>query len=268
MADLTAVEKEIVAGIVAPAFGAHRGKVFTLPADHEDLERELRCDLVLRAEDGEVAQFEHTRPAGETMAERAHPNQAAQVDYLIQQRLNASGTRGAVILLGWNPPPAKKADQEWIADWVCSLILTKLRRARLNYFAFDLVDDWETRLQPVAKWLSRIVIAPAPPDTRAGIIGSTGRMGHLIDDGARLREALEKKANHYGPSAADVILLVDFDTFPLQLLDVPEAVEVATSTPHRFKEVWALNNFTGNQLCIRLWPAPMPSAQVQEPASE
>jgi hypothetical protein len=89
-------------------------------------------------------------------------------------------------------------------------------------------------------------------------------MAHLIDTTARFREALERKANRYGASAADVILLVDFDTSPLDHLDVPEVLEVARTTRHPFREIWALNNFPGRQACRRLWPPPTPAETTQD----
>jgi hypothetical protein len=256
MAELSSVEKDSLAIILCAAFSKDRDKHFTLPPNHEELEGQLRCDLVLRADDGELLQVEHTRPSGDVLAERIHPAQASTIDHLIQQCLNAHGARGTVITLVWEPPPEKKQDQVWIAEWVCSFILAKLRRKRLTYFSLDVVDDWDGRLRAVVPWLKKLVIAPGSPDGPAGIIGSTGRAGRLVDDAAMLKEALERKASRYGPSAADLILAVDFDLFPLQFMDMPEALEVASITRHHFKEVWAVNNYAGNQNCRRLWPPP------------
>ena len=267
MADLSPVEKVVIAGIVAPAFSTQRGKEFTLPPDHEDLARLFSCDLVLGAEDCEVAKFEHTRAAGDEddkELERVRPDRGGRVLDLLQECLNAHDARGAIITLVTDPPPAGREDQDRLAGWLCGFILKKLREGRLTYFALDVVEDWGY-LSFVAKWVKKLVIAPGSPDAPAGIISATSRMGHLIDTAGRFREALERKANRYGAAASDVILLVDFDMFPLQDIDLPEVVETTMKTKHPFREVWAVNNYPGDQRCWRVSPSPTPGETVQGP---
>jgi hypothetical protein len=268
VADLSPVEKVVIAGIVAPEFGRERGKAFSLPADHEETELRLRCDLVLRSEDGEILQIEHTRAAGDEDVreiERVRPDKGGKVHELLQECLNARGARGAIVTIVMDPPPDQKKDQDFLAYWLCYFIVEKLRRGRLSYFALDVVEDWDNHVRFVSRWLKKVIIAPSSTEAPAVVITSTRRAAHLVDAVSRFKLALKSKAEHYGKSAAGVILLVDFDMYPLDRLDLPKVQEVALTTRHPFREVWALNSSPGNQGCLRLWPSRSMTDTTQDP---
>jgi hypothetical protein len=253
MSELTTTEKELIAAILAPEFSARHAKRFALPADHEALATENRCDLVLRADDGTVAQFEHTRPRGNPLEERIKPDQGGRVMEVLQECLNARGVRGAVVTITLDPPPQSKHEQEVLGAWLASFIVDKIERGRRTYFSLDLIDDL-AHLRLIEKWLKRLVILPADPEAPAGVGLTTSRMAHIIDTPARVKEAIERKNAKCGAARGTVHLIVDCDLFPIDRLDFPDAVSVAASTPHRFGEIWAVQKFIGRERCLLLGP--------------
>ncbi len=264
MADLSPVEKLAIAATLAPAFSTYRGKAFNLPGDHEELTRRYSCDLVLRAEDGEIAQFEHTRPSGDVLRDRVRPIQGGRVHHLLQQCLNARGARGVAVYVGMDPPPAKPTEQEELAFCLCRFVLEKLRRERLSYFTFDVERDWDRRLRHVSQWLREIRIVPTSQESPAGVMSTISRMGHIVDTAGMFREALERKANRRYASAADLIVLVEFDLSPLDMLEVSEVREIAKATSHPFKEIWGMSNYGWQRQCVCLWPLQRPAETTRD----
>lgn len=254
MAEITAKEKAAIAEVLIPVFSRSRSKQFSLPEDHEQLEREFRCDIVLRATDGELAKFEHTRPKGNVELERIRPQHGARVHDLLDAHMKSAGLKGVVVVLGLDPPPARSRDQEVVAGWLASFIVKKARRERLTYFNFDVIEDWEGWLNFVSKYVKKLVVAPGDdPEGDSGTIRSDSRVGHLVDSVGDFREALESKAKRYGSAASGNMLLVEFDNFPLEQRDLPEVKEAAAQTAHAFDEVWAVN-FRQRKDCWRIWP--------------
>jgi len=254
MAEITEAEKVALADVLAPAFGSKRGKLFSLPQDHEALEKQLLCDLVLKSPDGEVAKFEHTRTKGNVELERIRPQHGGRVHDLLQENLKAAGVTGVIIVLGLNPPPSRAREQERVAYWIAHFIAGKVNKEKLTYFNFDVVEDWDGCLKFVSKYVYKLKIASGGPEGSAGIIRMDSRMAHLVDAVGDFQEALEKKAERYGPAASGNILVVDFEAFPLERLDLAEVEEVAAKVKHSFDEVWAVN-FRHLRNCYRLWPA-------------
>ncbi len=263
MAEINPQERQAIVDVLAPVFSSKRGKDFALPGNHGALEEEHSCDIVLRAPDGELAKFEHTRTKGNVELERIRPKHASRVFDLLQAAFKSAGLKGAVVFLTLDPPPARPADQETVAWWIAGFIARKVREGRLTYFSFDVVKDW-TRLRFVEKYVKQIVINPGDPDHDIAIAMSHSRIGYLIDSVGDFRDALDRKARRYGKAASGKMLVVEFESWPLDNLDLPEVKEVGKQVSHAFDEVWAVHLRYGNA-CWRIWPPDVSEIEQGKP---
>ena len=254
MAELTTDEKITIAGILAPAFSARRTKAFHLPADHEAAAEEGRCDFVLRAGDGELAKFEHTRPKSENELERVKPDHARQVAGLLGECLKQRGIREITVALILDPPPRTTRERRRLASWLCDFVAKKVRDGRLAYFALDVPDDWNGYLALVQEWLASISVTPGPAGQEAVVFASGSRMGHEVNSVARFKEAVKRKSVKCAGSAPGLVLLVEFDPFPISTIFLSDLRDAAREMAPRFKEIWVLNNYVGDQRCWCIWP--------------
>lgn len=244
-----------IAEALAPAYSEAHGKVFTAPKDFIP-SREHGVDFILRSEDGEVAQFQHTQPSGDVQADRVRPAKAQMVIEALKKAINERRLKGIFISVNFHTLPQKQEDADKIAWYLCSFSVQKVRPGFRFYFTYDRHDHNPGLLGPLKCWISRLDVMPIR-DNRAVIGWSSDALdagsNAVMPDDIKFNEAVNRKSSKYG-SMADVVLVVEFDPYPVDDVYIRIIRDEHKNITHSFREIWAVNNPLGEGKCWKVWP--------------
>jgi hypothetical protein len=257
MAEASTQEIRMVAALLAPAYSEAHRKEFTVPEDCALTGPEVGVDFILRAGDGTVARFQHTRPAGDVKKERVAPDHARKVEDVIEESLQRHGVSGINVWLTFREPPASKDEILTAGMWLAGFIHEQVRKGQESYFNFDMHEHWEPHLSRLSKWIYAIRIERGNAKGRVGFCTSSEPMAHqLVPCEERFKRAVEKKAVRYGTAGADLALVVDFEPFPISEIFLDSIKQEHQSKKYPFTEIWAVNLYSTSEGCWRMWQRP------------
>ncbi len=243
---------------------------FRLESLEMEPEEDPSCDFRLIDDAGAVLKIQHSRAwqaKEDPIGDRSY--QACIERWIIhplQEQLEFFKLRGLQVFIDIPSIPHDTRQRRWIACGVALFVRWAVDRHKES--SPDLVvridDDFRTEWKLIEPWVSTIDVLriPEAEDARSEIqwnlVPGARRFNALTDAAVSAKTRAVEKASALGKSAADLVLLIEFDLDPFILKWDQSPLQAAfTDFDSSFREIWVAHTFeVPPPTAIRVWEHP------------
>jgi hypothetical protein len=212
-----------------------------------------------------LSRFKHTRQFSDSESERVRP---AFIEAFVRRTLNpwlrAHGfDRGYSISLTVDRLPADRAGRRDLSAAILTAVELAMQASPPSLGGADLAvrfdrDDHRDMYEPIMPYVRELEVLRHHDKGQPTTIGSSasGREELTAAPDQRVLWSFLDKERRLGPSASDLVLLIEFDVIPYDpALDVPCAQEQFREQRCEFHEVWIVSEWLNPApRADRVWP--------------